>query len=146
MEKEKSPDQELLNDVFRNAEMGRDSIMHVIKLTDDPKFRRSLETQLSEYQKVYDSADSMLQERGGKPEDVPAMSKMMSYVMSSMKTINDNSPSCIAEMMIQGSTMGVTKITKRINEYKGHDERVRDVANKLLHTEQVNIEEMKKYL
>lgn len=74
------------------------------------------------------------------------MSKMMSYVMSSMKTINDNSPSCIAEMMIQGSTMGVTKITKRINEYKGHDERVRDVANKLLHTEQVNIEEMKKYL
>ena len=75
MEKEKSPDQELLNDVCRNAEMGRDSIMHVIKLTDDPKFRRSLETQLSEYQKVYDSADSMLQERGGKPEDVPPCPK-----------------------------------------------------------------------
>lgn len=71
MEKEKSPDQELLNDVCRNAEMGRDSIMHVIKLTDDPKFRRSLETQLSEYQKVYDSADSMLQERGGKTRGCP---------------------------------------------------------------------------
>lgn len=146
MEQEKKQDSELLNDVCRNAEMGRDSIMHVIKLTDDPQFRRSLETQLSEYQKVYDSADTMLQERGCRPEEAPAMSKMMSYVMSSMKTLNDNSPSCIAEMMIQGSTMGVTKMTKRINEYQGHDERVRDVANKLLHTEQVNIEEMKKYL
>ena len=146
MEQEKEQDGELLNDVCRSAEMGRDSIMHVIKLTDDPQFRRSLETQLSEYQKVYDSADTMLQERGRRPEEAPAMSKMMSYVMSSMKTLNDNSPSCIAEMMIQGSTMGVTKMTKRINEYQGHDERVRDVANKLLHTEQVNIEEMKKFL
>lgn len=146
MEQEKKQDSELLNDVCRSAEMGRDSIMHVIKLTDDPQFRRSLETQLSEYQKVYDSADTMLQERGRRPEEAPAMSKMMSYVMSSMKTLNDNSPSCIAEMMIQGSTMGVTKMTKRINEYQGHDERVRDVANKLLHTEQVNIEEMKKFL
>lgn len=146
MEQEKEQDGELLNDVCRNAEMGRDSIMHVIKLTDDPQFRRSLETQLSEYQKVYDSADTMLQERGRRPEEAPAMSKMMSYVMSSMKTLNDNSPSCIAEMMIQGSTMGVTKMTKRINEYQGQDERVRDIANKLLHTEQVNIEEMKKFL
>ena len=35
---------------------------------------------------------------------------------------------------------------KRINEYDGSDERVRDVANKLLKTEQANIDQMKKFL
>lgn len=137
---------ELLNSVCQNAEMGRNSIMHVIKITDDPPFRRALENQLSEYQKLYDSADEMLRQRGSEPDDSHTAAKMMSYMMANLKTINDNSPSRIAEMMIQGSTMGVVKIQKQIREYSGGDERVSDIADKLLKTEQANIEEMKKFL
>lgn len=146
MEKEKSPDQELLNDVaamrkWDGTALCMSSSSLTIRNSAVPWKLSSANTKRSMTPPI-----PCYRSGAEKPEDVPAMSKMMSYVMSSMKTINDNSPSCIAEMMIQGSTMGVTKITKRINEYKGHDERVRDVANKLLHTEQVNIEEMKKYL
>jgi uncharacterized protein (DUF305 family) len=139
-------DNEMLNYICQNAEMGRDSIMHVIKLTDDPKFRGVLETQLTEYQGVYDTADSMLKQRGGDPESVGPMAKMASYVTSSMKTMADNSPSHIAEMMIQGSTMGITKMTKRIHEYDGDDPEVKKLAEKQIKTEQANIEEMKKFL
>ena len=138
--------QQMLNYVSQKAEMGRDGIMHVIKIAEDPAFRKALESQLSEYQQVYDAADDMLRKRGGEPDESNAVAKMMSYVTSSMKTLTDNSPSRIAEMMIQGSTMGITKIQKRINEYDGSDERVRDVANKLLKTEQANIDQMKKFL
>ena len=69
-----------------------------------------------------------------------------SYVTSSMKTIKDHSPSKIADMMIQGSTMGITKMIKRINEYDGEDEQILDLARKQVKTEQANIEQMKKFL
>lgn len=139
-------DRELLNYVYKGAEMGRDGLMHVIQRCDDPKFRKTLQDQLTEYEKVFDAADQMVRERGGKPEDTGAMAKMASYVMANAKTMTDHSPSHIAEMVIQGSTMGVTKIQKHLNDYDGHDERVRDLSHKLLKTEQANIEEMKKYL
>ena len=48
--------------------------------------------------------------------------------------------------MIQGSTMGITKMIKRINEYDGEDEQILDLARKQVKTEQANIEQMKKFL
>ena len=63
-------DVELLQDICESSEMGRDSIMHVIKLTDDPGFRKTLETQLTEFANMYDTADKMLQERGSRPSSI----------------------------------------------------------------------------
>ena len=48
--------------------------------------------------------------------------------------------------MIQGNTMGMTKSLKHLHDYHGKDERVRDLANKLLKTEEANIQQMKKFL
>ncbi len=145
-EKQMIQEEDLLKFICQNAEMGRDGIAHVIKITDEPEFRRILETQQTEYQKIYDTADEMLQRRGETPVSSSAMAKMASYVTSSMKTIKDHSPSKIADMMIQGSTMGITKMIKRINEYDGEDEQILDLARKQVKTEQANIEQMKKFL
>ena len=66
--------------------------------------------------------------------------------MSTMKAMTDRSSTNIAEMMIQGSTMGVTKSLRTIRDCDLRDGQVRDLADKLLYTEQSNIEEMKKFL
>ena len=121
-------DIEMLDYICQNAEMGRDGIMNIIKSTDDLPLRQALEAQLTEYQQTYDAADQMLRERGKQPTSVNPMAKASSFVMSKVKTLTDNSPSQIAEMMIQGSTMGVTKITKRMNEYDGSDRRIVSLA------------------
>jgi hypothetical protein len=49
-------------------------------------------------------------------------------------------------MMIQGNTMGVQKIAQRIRQYDGDNELVGKLADKLMSTEQANIEQMKSYL
>ncbi len=139
-------EEEMLKYICQNAEMGRDGIAHVVKIAEDPEFRRVLETQQAEYQETYNTADKMLQQRGEKPAASNPMAKMASYVTSSVKTLNDHSPSRIAEMMIQGSTMGITKMIKRINEYDGQNEEILKLARKQVKTEQANIEEMKKFL
>ena len=88
----------------------------------------------------------MLHQRGHTEEELSTMAKLSSQVMTTMKTINDKSPSKIAELMIKGNTMGVTQSIKNINDYQNGDERILDLSNKLLQTEQNNIEQMKQFL
>ena len=52
----------------------------------------------------------------------------------------------IAEMMIKGSTMGITKNIKNIHKYDGMSGDIMMLANKLVATEQDNIDQMKKFL
>ena len=137
---------QLLNHVYQTAEMGMDGISSVMKYADEPKLRASLTAQMEEYRKLQNSAAQMLRQRQREPEGISAMAKMGSEMMSAMKTMTDHSATKIAEMMIQGSTMGVTKSIRTIRDCELKDERVRDLADKLLKTEQANIEEMKKYL
>ena len=137
---------QLLNHIYQTAEMGVDGVQSVMKYANEPKLRESLNAQMTEYRTLQDSAAEMLRKRSKEPEGIGTMAKMGSEMMTAMKTMTDHSATKIAEMMIQGNTMGVTKSIRTIRDCDMKDERVRDLANKLLDTEQANIEEMKKYL
>ncbi|MFQ9509396.1 MAG: DUF2383 domain-containing protein [Lachnospiraceae bacterium] len=136
----------LLNEIYQNAEMGRNTLMSVIKRTDDTNFRIVLEEQLTEYEKIFDQADQMIKEGGAQPTEGSGFSKMTSEVMASLKTMANSSPEYLAKMIVQGSTMGVTNITKAINDNQETDKKYLSLAKALLKTEENNIEEMKKFL
>ena len=135
---------EMLNFIRQNVQMGIDGIKLVIDDTDDKDFYTELDRQLAEYKEIYKTADEVLQSLGGEKENVAAAVKIASHLSARMKTMN-GSTSKIAESMIQGSTMGITKIIKHKNEYNG-DSRVLEIADKLLKTEENNVEQLKKFL
>lgn len=137
---------DLLSHVYQTAEMGRDGIFTVLKRTDDPALLKALNRQAGEYRDIQNTAERMLRARGVQPDGVGLMARVSSEVMGTMKVMADHSPSKVAEMMIQGSTMGVTKSLRTIRACRVKDGRVSDLADKLLRTEQANIEEMKGFL
>ncbi|MGN0620624.1 MAG: hypothetical protein ACI4I9_02050 [Porcipelethomonas sp.] len=139
-------DQQLLNMIMKNSEMGCIGIDGVIKYTEDADLIKSLSVQRKEYDRIYKKAFSELNQKGCRPEHPGKAAVISSEIMSFMKTASDNSPSRIAEMMIKGSTMGVTKIIKGMSSYSGDNHSITSLADKLLKTEQNNIEEMKKFL
>lgn len=137
---------QLLNHIYQTAEMGCEGIHSVLKYADEPKLVDALHSQLSEYETLQNSAGAMLQARGESAKGISPMAKLSSEAMATMKAMADHSATNIAEMMIQGSTMGVTKSLRTIRDCDLQDNSVRDLANRLLKTEQDNIEEMKKFL
>ena len=137
---------QLLNHIYQTAEMGREGIQSVLKYTQEPKLVSALHSQLTEYEQLQNAAGSMLQARGEPPKGLGPMAKASSEVMSTMKAMTDRSATNIAEMMIQGSTMGVTKSLRTIRDCDVKDGEVRRLADRLLKTEQANIEEMKRFL
>lgn len=135
---------EILNAIRQNVEMGIDGINIVIDNVDDKDFYAELKRELKEYKEIYYEADCLLDDIGGEKSDVKATAKIAAHLSGKVK-IRNGSTSKIAESMIEGSTMGVTKIIKHINDY-AKDDRALEIAKKLLLTEENNIEQLKKFL
>ena len=137
---------QLLNHIYQTAEMGQDGIRTVLKYAQEPGLVHALNSQLEEYQKLQNSAGAMLHARGEPPKGIGPLAKLASEAMTARKPLTDNTATNLAEMMIQGSTMGVSKSLRTIRDCDLKDEGVRDLANRLLKTQEANIEEMKGFL
>ena len=136
----------LLDNIYRNAEMGRDGLYYVIRRTDDPAFRKAVETQLMEYQSIMDEAEEKLRQQGETPTSSSPMSRAMVRMTAAGKTSRDNSPAALADMLIQGSTMGVTKLLRQMRAHESRSEDGLALADRLRETEENNIRQMKQYL
>lgn len=143
---EKTP--ELLCYIYKNVKMGSDAILTLIPKTEDEKMRDALTSQLNGYEKFASEAEKQLTPLGIKPKEEPMMKKMSAKMGISMNTLVDSTSSHIAEMMIQGSTMGITDMTKKVREFEGDNcpEQALQLGRDLISFEQNNIEKMKKFL
>ena len=142
-------DEQMLNSICETADMGRESLRQVLEKTGDSALKGALRTQMSEYDNDYNLALEMLQQSGPKEKHPRArpITKAESQITVNLKTaFGQNKESQIAEMVIQGSSMGVVKITKELHDYSGGNQAVKQLAERHLQTEQNNIEEMKKFL
>lgn len=138
---------ELLEFIYQNTQMGLLTIPRILEKTTDEELKTLLNAQLKEYEEINACAKEYLLTEDTKPKSVSEMAKMSSTMMTQMKTMMDSSPSNIAEMMIDGNTMGVIEIIKKIHKYKdlAKPEYIK-LAEKLQKTEEANVSQMKAFL
>lgn len=139
-------DIELLQYVHETAEMGIQGLKSLENQVRNEELRQALAQQTEEYRDISAAAGNLLRKLGEEPKEPSLMARVSSEVMSTVKTLADPSASNIAEMVIQGNTMGITKGTRHLNDYVGNDRQVRQLAEKLLRTEEANVVQMKQYL
>ncbi len=139
------PTMELLQYIYKTADMGCQGIDAVTGSATD-KLRDELMGQREEYDRIRDQAEQAIRARGDDPGGAGRMAKLSAEWMSAMQLSMDDSPSKIAEMTIQGATMGIVKTIKHLNDAKGDDEEARDLGRRLLKLQEENVERMKAYL
>ena len=75
------------------------------------------------------------------------MNKVMGWTGVQMNTINDKSPSKIAEIMIEGTTMGIIEGRKLMNNDADQASKdVKDLLNNFVTFQENNVEQLKKFL
>ena len=135
---------ELINFIRQNVQMGIDGIKIVIDDVKSKEFYEELKSELREYNEIFNDAEELADRAGYEKVDINAAVKIASHLSGRLRTINGGD-SKIAESMIQGSTMGVTKLIMHINEFNG-DQDVLKIAERLLKFLEGNIENLKKFL
>ena len=98
--------------------MGAESLGEILPMVEAGKFKEGLRVQQKEYQQIHEEAGRKLNDAGYDEKGINAMQKMMTYLMIDMKLMVDSSPSHVAQMLIQGSNMGIIDAQKRIHEYE----------------------------
>ena len=143
---QKNNDIVVLNSIYRNAQTGYQAISDILPKTDNAGFRSDLKTQEGQYKAIVNEASSRLAGLGTEPESVSSIKKASMKVMAEMNTMMNNDTTHLAEMMIQGSNMGITNMTKVLNGYPDPNPDVKNLADRLITIEHQNIERLKTYL
>lgn len=139
-------DIELLGYIRNTAQMGHDGIDSVMKYAFCRPLSDALRQQKAEYGELCTAATNLLKARGGYLDPLPIGSKMGLKMNQITQRFSPPSTSKIAEKMIEGNTKGVIKSMQHQRRYLGRDAEVKALSQKLLETEQNNIEQMKPFL
>ncbi|WP_029505093.1 hypothetical protein [Lachnoclostridium phytofermentans] len=137
---------ELLNFVYQNSQMGIETLHQIIGIVEDNKFKKRLESQYKEYEKINKAAEKLLNSNGYDEKGISAFDKIKTYFMINIQTLTDKSTSHIAEMLIIGSNMGVIDAIKNLKKYKNAEQEINELMDQLLKFEEDNIKELKEYL
>ena len=140
---------ELLEEVYKTAAMGRFSMMKLIEALKekDNKIKGYLEELLEDYRNYEVQSKELLLKENIEPMEENAISKLMASMGIQKEVKGDNSDAAMAEMLIQGISMGSIEIEKQIKNYKDYvDKDDMKLAKKFLKFQEKAIEELKKYL
>lgn len=136
--------------IYENVKMGADSIINLLPKVQDSRLKSDMSVQMSGYEKFAARARAELREMGVEAQEKGMMTKAMAKIGMQMNTMADTSLSHIAEMMIQGSNMGIIEMNKCINacERGGCEDSASAVklAREIVDFEEKNLERMKTYL
>lgn len=138
--------EELLNYVYKNSQMGVNTIEQLLGIVEDEDFKKHIDSQLNEYRQINEESKRLLDRFGYEEKGVGTLNEISAYMMINFKTLRDKSPSHIAEMLINGSTMGIIQATRNIKKYKDQDKAFLALMEKLLKTEENNFQQLKKFL
>ena len=135
-----------LNDVYKNAHLALQSISDLLPAVADDDIKNELKEQYEGYEKLIGEISSVMAENSVTPKDVNPFKKAMLWSSIKMKTMMNNSRNQVAEMMINGTVMGITELTAMKNEGHNLDESVLNCVQKLLSLEEEYEQKLKRFL
>lgn len=139
-------DLDLLEKTYQNAKMGITAIEAVLDKASDREFYSDLNKQLQDYKMLAGKSKQQLRKNGVRPKDNSLYKSMMLKSNIKMNTMISSDDSHIAQMVIQGSTMGVTQMTRLLHANRDADGISTQIARDFVKKEEDNINTMKNYL
>ena len=130
--------EEVLAEIHRNCQLALQSISDILPETDDNDLREELMHQHEEYEKIGGRAAILAKDKNIELNNPGPIKKAMMWSSIKMSTMKDDSRAHIAEMMAQGTVMGITALKSTLSEMSRDyaDEEIEALAKELLASEE----------
>ncbi len=154
MENEKNATVQFASHIYQVSKMGAQSISDVLpkiksnSSKEKERFISELTEEYSQYEKLSTKAEQMLHSMSVAPKEENIMAKMGAKMGIMMNTMADPGISHVAQMMIEGLSMGVTDTTRRRRkgEEDGCSKEVLSLGDELISFQEKSTEQMKTFL
>ena len=136
-----------LDEINKGASMGMDAIHFIIDKIENEDFKKIVNKQYKDYENVSNTINKIYNKYNSedKPHETGVVNKVMTWYGVEMKTLMDKSDSKIAELLLQGTNMGIIE-GRRILNNKVLDEEVKDIMSKYVTMQEECVEKLKDYL
>lgn len=135
-----------LDELNKGSCMGVDAINFILDKVEDEDFKQVLTDQKDEYEKLTDKIGELYKEfSDDEPHETSTMNKAMTWSNVEMRTLNDHSSSKIAELMLQGTNMGIIE-GRRLLNHKSGNEKVDNIIDEYVNMQEKFVEILKGYL
>ena len=143
MEKDKV---NVLDELNKGACMGKDAIHFIIDKVEDNGLKEELNRQYEKYNEISDKINNIYDNYSdGKPHETGTMNKVMTWYGIEMKTLTDHTTSKIAELIMQGTNMGIIE-GRRLLNHKDTDPQIHSLVQEYVDMQEDAVEKLKKFL
>lgn len=136
----------VLDELNKGACMGRDAIHFILDKVKDDNLKKELNRQYKKYKDISKEINEIYpQYNEGEPHETGTMNKIMTWYGIEMKTFMDESTSKIAELLLQGTNMGIIE-GRRLLNHKKTDENVHRLVQEYVTMQEDAVEKLKEFL
>ena len=128
------------------GEAGIDALNLILKKCDNYDFNDLLENQKNDYEELANKIDDLYRDFCTDDiHDTSKLDKLMTWYGVSKDTIFDNSTSKLADLLINGTNMGIIEGRKLLNN-KNMNKAVKKITSEYVKMQEKYIEKLKKFL
>lgn len=142
----KHDDAKILQEVQKNTELGMTAIDTILDKIEDDEFSLQLSKQSLHYSELHNRALDQILQNEGEVYRGSQITDMMLKGSIHANTAMNISREHLAEMMIQGSSRGITNMWKALKHNRMATNETVELAQELVDFEQENIERLREYL
>ena len=139
-------DEEVLAEIYRNCQLALQSISNILPEAEDEEIRKEMQSEHEGYEKISGKASVIAKNRGIELKEPNPMKKMMMWGSIKMNTLTDGSRAHIAEMMIQGTVMGITSLKTTESKAECTDEEICELLREFIALEEKYEKRLKSFL
>ena len=134
----------VLDELNKGACMGMDAIHFVLDKVEDEKLKDILNKQHDNYKNISNKINE-LYPCDKEPHETNVVNKVLTWYGVEMKTFMDDSSSKIAELLLQGTNMGIIEGRKLLN-HKEINNKVHKLVEEYVNMQEKMVEKLKQFL
>ena len=136
-----------LDELNKGCTMGMDAIRDILDKVEDTKFKKVLEGEFDKYKEIHHRIECKYEDYSREePTETNAVNKVMTAWITDMKLMGDRSDSKIAELLLQGTNMGIIEGKKLLNHKEKLDKEVESILKDFIEMQEESVEIYKQYL
>lgn len=136
----------VLDELNKGACMGKDAIHFILDKVEDKRLLEELNIQYKKYNEISDKINNIYPKyNDDKLHETTTMNKAMTWWGIEMKTMTDHTTSKIAELLLQGTNMGIIEGRRLLNHKTTNDE-IHSLVQEYVDMQEQAVEKLKTFL
>ena len=136
----------VLDEICKGACKGMDAVHFILDKVKHETLKEELNNQYSKYKQIRERVEEIYPRYSDKePHETGALNKAMTWYGIEMKTLTDESTSKIAELLLQGTNMGIIEGRRLLNN-KDVEESIHSLLQEYVDMQEDAVEKLKTFL